>query len=127
MAYAEPETTGCGDSTIWDKKDANVADEIEKCLKGTSIAVQEWNLNVIKGTGFKEKVNKVIAQISQILGIIAVWALVYGWYLLVFSAGEEESIKKGKDIVKWTLIWFLALIFSGTIVLLVINFIYSIS
>jgi hypothetical protein len=52
---------------------------------------------------------------------MAVGALVYAAILFQFANGEDEKIKKAKDIVKWTIIGFILLISASGIIYIVIN------
>jgi hypothetical protein len=70
---------------------------------------------------FKDKINDWIQYIALILWVWAVWALVYAAILLQLSGGEDEQIKKAKNIVKWTIIWFLLLVSASWIIYIVIN------
>lgn len=74
---------------------------------------------------FKDKINKWIKNISLVLWVLAVWALVYAWLIMQFSGWEDEKIKKGKNIIKWTLIWFILLISASGIVYIVINVMFG--
>ena len=58
----------------------------------------------------KEFVEEIILRISAFLFVIAVWVIAYWCIIIVASNWEEEEIKKWKDIIKWTLIWFLWLV-----------------
>lgn len=73
---------------------------------------------------FKTTINNWIKNISLLLWIVAVWALVYAWMLFQFSAWEDDKIKKAKDIFKWTTIWFLLLISASWMIYVVINLVY---
>lgn len=73
---------------------------------------------------FKTTLNRWIKNISLVLWLLAVWCLVYAWLLMQLSAWEDEQIKKWKNIVKWTVIWFLLLIWASWIVYIVINLMY---
>jgi len=42
--------------------------------------------------------------LAAFLGLLAVGAIVYGGLLMTLSGGEDEKIKKGKDIIKWSLL-----------------------
>lgn len=113
----------------WDAKNgsADIAAGIENCIGGSKLVTADWNLNVTDGGGFQQKVNDVIGSISQVILLLAVGSLVYAGYLMVFSGWEEENIKKWKDLIKWTLIGFLWLIFASTIVYLIVNLIYDLA
>lgn len=105
---------------------ADITANINNCLSGTNL-VTSGDLSVENtGWGFHQKINEVIQNIGQIILLLAVGSLVYAGYLMVFSAGEEESIKKGKDIIKWTIFGFLWVLFASTLIYLVVNFVYSI-
>lgn len=70
---------------------------------------------------FKSILNKWIGNIALILWVMAVGALVYAAILFQFANGEDEKIKKAKDIVKWTIIGFILLISASGIIYIVIN------
>jgi hypothetical protein len=80
-----------------------------------------WTPNMKVEDGFKEILEKWVVNISLVLWIFAVGSLVYGWFLLQLSAGEDEKIKKAKNIIKWTLIWFVLMISASGIIYLVIQ------
>lgn len=84
-----------------------------KTVVGGSDMTVEW--------GFKSKINKWIVNLSVFLWVMAVGSLVYAAFLMQISGGADEDIKKGKNIVKNTILWFLALIMASGIVYLVIN------
>ena len=76
--------------------------------------------------GFKYMLQRWTTAIAGVLGLFAVWAIVYGALLMTLSAGEDEKIKKGKDIVKWSILWFIAVVTAGGLIALVVNFIFAI-
>lgn len=84
----------------------------QKVVSSTDMKLETW---------FKKKVNWFITNLMVVLWIIAVWAIVYAWWLMQFSAWEDEQINKAKNIIKWTIIWFLLLISASWIVYIVIN------
>lgn len=84
----------------------------KKVVSSTDMKLETW---------FKKKVNWFITNLMVVLWIIAVWAIVYAWWLMQFSAWEDEQINKAKNIIKWTIIWFLLLISASWIVYIVIN------
>lgn len=88
----------------------------EKVVSADDMTVEWW---------FKDKINEWITNISLILWILAVWALVYAWLLMQLSAWEDEKIKKGKNIIKWTLTGFLLLISASAIVYIIINVMFG--
>lgn len=86
-----------------------------------------WNWDYKVESWMKDLVNWWIKNISLILWILAVWMLVYAGLLMQLSAWEDEKIKRWKDIVKWTLIWFLLLISASSIIYVVVNLVYSLA
>jgi len=91
-----------------------------------------WSSSVIPVTnatiedGFKTMIVKWIDNIAVLLWVMAVGSLIYGALSMTLSTLDDEKIKKSKDIVKWSLIWFVAILSATTIVTLVINFMYEI-
>jgi len=90
-------------------------------LKSCKPKTVVWANNMSVGGWFKAKINNWIKNISLVLWVLAVWSLVYAWLLMQFSAWEDEMIKKSKNIIKWTIIWFILLISASGIVYVVIN------
>lgn len=75
-------------------------------------------------TWFKTQISSIVKNISIVLSLIAVWALVFAGLKMTLSQWKDEDIKKAKDVIKWTIIWYLALISAWAIIAIVINFIY---
>lgn len=105
-------TTGC----TYDEN-GDLSSFLNGCKPKT--VVWWWNMQ-IEGW-FKDKINNWIANIALVLWIWAVWALVYAALLLQFANGEDEKIKKSKDIIKWTMIGFILLISASGVIYVVIN------
>jgi len=97
---------------------------LDGCVSGSDF-VKEWDYTV-EG-GFKNLVNKWIRAIAGVLGLFAVGAIVYGALLMTLSAGEDEKIKKWKDIVKWSIIGFLGVVTAWGLIAILVNFIFAIS
>lgn len=85
---------------------------------GKNLKVGEWT-NIL----FK----KIIANLWILLSLGAVLMIVYSWFLMTLSGWEDEKIKKWKELLKWTLIWYIALLSAGWIISLVISSIYNFS
>jgi hypothetical protein len=75
-------------------------------------------------TWFKTKISTIVKNISIALSLIAVWALVFAGLKMTLSQWKDEDLKKAKDIIKWTLIWYLWMISAWALIAIVINFIY---
>ncbi|PID86459.1 hypothetical protein CSB08_00565 [Candidatus Gracilibacteria bacterium] len=104
----------------------SIGDAIGDCLDDSAV-VKPGSSVELTGTGFKDVLLGWIKSLSIFLSAGAVFAIVYGSLLLTLSGGEDDKIKKGKDIIKWSLIGFLGVIFAGAIISIIINFVYSLS
>jgi hypothetical protein len=59
--------------------------------------------------------------------IIAIGWIVYSGYLFTTSYGNNDTIKKAKEGIKWSLIWLLIALVSQQLINAVINLVYGIS
>lgn len=103
----------------------NVDKNVENCFNNwwsSTVEVTDASIE----TGFKSMIVNWIDNIAVLLWVMAVWSLIYGALSMTLSTWDDEKIKKSKDIVKWSLIWFIAVLSATTIVTLVINFMYEI-
>lgn len=104
---------------------ANVDANVNNCFNnGQSTAVKTNDATI--ETGFKSMISNWVENIALILGLLSVGSLIYGALSMTLSTWDDEKIKKSKDIVKWSIIWFIAILSASTIVSLVINFMYKI-
>ncbi len=104
-----------------DKNTTSISSFLNDC-KPTSVVWGTWSTANMKiENWFKKKINTWVKNISLILWFLAVGSLVYAGLIMQLSAGEDEKIKKAKNIIKWTLLWFLLLISASGIIYLVIN------
>jgi len=99
--------------------------DLSTCLaKSDSKLVDPWyDLDI--DSWFKYKILDWVRNIAGFLGLVAVWALVYAAFMMTISGWEEEKVKKAKDIVKWTLLWFLWVVTASSLIAIVVNFMYS--
>ena len=102
----------------------SVWSQIDWCLNWSKL-VNPSSWVEIK-TGFKEKVAKFTKTLWWILAIFAVWAIAWGSFKMVISGGVEWDIKKGKDAIKWWMVWFLVVVSSSAVILVVVEVMYSI-
>ncbi len=96
---------------------------LEECLNGTSVVPVD---NVDLATGFQTVIVWWVNNIAILLGILAVWSIVFGSLLLTLSTWEDEKIKKAKDVIKWWILGFLGVVTASTIVTIVVKIMYSI-
>lgn len=104
---------------------ASVWGQFDNCLTGTDLVNSAGDMSLT--WGFRTQVINWTTNIATLLGLLAIGAIVYGGLLMTLSVGEDEKIKKWKDIVKWSLLWFLALIMAWALVRVVIEFIFAVS
>jgi hypothetical protein len=101
----------------------NLSVFLEKCKPQKVAGTTDYTLE----TWLKTQVNKWIANVSILLWFIAVAVLVYAAFLFQFAAGEDENITKAKNVIKYTLLWVLLLISSGSIIYVIINTVYFVA
>ncbi len=102
----------------------SIASELDGCLNGSNLVNPGDGLIE---SGIKQKIVYWTSQISGLLGLLAVGAIVYGGLMMTISWGDDEKIKKWKDIVKWALIGFLALIAASGIVRVIVEVMFSVA
>lgn len=108
---------------IWSDFNWSVWSALDTCLSDSNLVDwSNWTIEV----WLKNLINNWVKNIWSVLWLLAVWFIVYWSLLLTLSAWEDEKIKKAKDVIKWSIIGFLWVIFASSIVLLVVNVMYSI-
>ncbi len=104
---------------------SNVKENVGECFtSGQTSAVHVDDAKI--ETGFKSMISNWVENIALILGLLSVGSLIYWALSMTLSTWDDEKIKKSKDIVKWSIIWFIAILSASTVVSLVINFMYQI-
>lgn len=102
---------------------SNIKTSLEWCGFWEKL-VEPWNVE-IGSWGFKVSVLIWIKNIAWFLGLISVWALVYAAFMMTISGWEEEKIKKAKDIIKWTILWFLWVVLASSLITIIVKFMYN--
>ena len=111
---------------IGDKSNLNTSSNLMYCLEWQDSKLVQSNIEDMSiENWFKSKIIDWAKKIAWFLGLIAVWALVYAAFMMAISGWEEEKIKKAKDIVKWTTLWFLWIVTASSLITIIINFMYS--
>ncbi|NDK10021.1 hypothetical protein GW846_04525 [Candidatus Gracilibacteria bacterium] len=103
----------------------NIASSLDGCLSDSNL-VNASGDTLIEGN-VKNKIVDWTAAIAGLLGLIAVGAIVYGAFLMTLSLGDDERIKKGKDIVKWSILGFLGVVVAGALVRIVVELVFSLT
>lgn len=103
---------------LWEGK---IGDSLEACLDGSDV-LQADDLTVT--SWFKKMIVWFIQKISTILAILAVWSIAYWSMVIVTSVWSDDKIKKWRNIIKWSLLWFLILVSASWIIKIIIYFVY---
>jgi len=109
----------CEYSEAW-----SINSNLDNCLSWSDLVDPgDWLIE----SGIKSKLIYWTNQLWGFLGLLAVGAIVYGGLMMTLSWGEDERIKKGKDIVKWAMLWFLGLIVASWIVRVIVEVMFSVA
>jgi hypothetical protein len=96
---------------------------LENCIGKTDLV----NPGDVKISGwFSNTVKKWTKNISVILAVCAVFWIVYGSFMLTTSQWDSEKAKKAKNIILWSIAWFICMVTAPFIVNLVIKIMYSV-
>ena len=99
---------------------------LENCVGDWQTKLVETGSDLDVKTWFKEKITYWTKKIATFLALWAIFSIVFGSLKMVLSTGEEEKVKKAKDIIKWWMIWLLAIVSAGFIVSVVVKLVYSV-
>lgn len=101
----------------------NIASSLDGCLDDTNL-VDASGPTLIEGN-VKYQIISWTNALASFFWLLAVWAIVYGGLLMTLAGWEDEKVKKGKDVVKWSLLWFLWIVVAGALVRVVIELMFS--
>ncbi len=82
------------------------------------------SLGLSTGNPFYVLLN-VIRIVLNLMGIVAMAAIIIAGIYMIISLGNDEQIDKAKKIIKYTLIGLIIILFSRILVGLVTHFLYS--
>lgn len=92
-------------------------------LISVSVSSNEWyDLDSAKG-----KILYITQKLVLLASILAIWWLVFAWIEFTTAYWKDEKHKKWKDIIKWSIIWFVVALISQQLINAVINLIYWVS
>jgi len=111
-------------SWLCDYNGGDIWYELDGCLWNSTL-VSPWD-GLIE-SWVKNKIVYWTNQLAMLLGLLAVWAIVYWALMMTISVWEDEKIKKWKDIVKWAMLWFLGLLVAWWLVRVVIEIMFSVA
>ena len=75
----------------------------------------EWGAGVWE-TGVYNIIGNLIRTLIEYIAVIAVIAIMIWGIMYLISWGEEEKIKKAKNIIIWALVWVLVSVFAWSII-----------
>jgi len=101
----------------------SISSAIDWCLSDSKLVDASWDQSI--EWNFKTKVFGWITKIAWFLWLIAIGAIVWWAFMMVISWGEEEKIKKAKDMIKWAVLWFLWIVLASSLIAIVVNFMYE--
>lgn len=104
----------------------DITTSITNCMSTANVVNPSGDIS-LTWNWFKDVILWWVRSLSIFLSAWAVFWIVYWSLLLTLSWWEDEKIKKWKDLIKWSIIWFLGVVFASVIISIVINFIYSLS
>jgi len=82
-----------------------------------------WTTNFVNTNigWFSEIVVKIINWMNWFVWIAVVLMITYAWFLSLTSFGDEEKLKKSKNIIMYVAIWILVLVSNYLILTFFIN------
>lgn len=107
----------------------NVGDDIwialDECLKDAAVVSLQANENLKADSEnwIKKVVKRFSGVIANILGVVAIGAIAFGWFSMVMSGWEDEKLKKAKDIIKWAIVGLVGILLAEQILNAISNLI----
>jgi len=77
--------------------------------------------NPLGTTNIRTVIGRLITALLGVTGSIALLMFVYGGFLWLISAGSPEKVKKGKEVMKWSVLGLVVIVGAYTIVRAVIT------
>lgn len=103
----------------------SIAGSLDGCLSWSDLVDAGGDIRI--ETGVKNQIIDWTNALAKLFWLLAVGAIVYGGLMMTISWGQDEKIKKWKDIVKWSLLGFLAIVLTGSIIRLIIELVFDIT
>ena len=104
----------------------DITSALTNCLQDSDLVEAKSTKNLNIDEWFKEILINWTTKIATFLALGTIFAIALGSFMMVFSLWEEEKIKKWKDVVKWWIIWLLAVVSAGFVISVVVKLIYTI-
>lgn len=97
--------------------------EIIYCRDGDDCSLESWINEVKEGINdikkdkkFSEWIQDVVKYLLTFISIIAVIYIIYAWFKVLTSAGNDDEVKKSKTTITSVLIWMVIIWLAYAIV-----------
>ena len=105
--------------------DSDISSLLQNCKVDSALDIESGDYTL--EWGFKEKIESIVSNGLIIAGgLVAMMGIIYSAFLLLFSTGEDDKVKKAKDGFLWAILWFIVTLLSSSIVNAVSNIFYEI-
>lgn len=108
-----------------DYSGGSIAGSLDGCLSWSDLVDAGWDMRV--ETGLKNQIISWTVALARFFWLLAVGAIVYGGLMMTISVGQDEKVKKWKDIVKWSLLGFLAIVLTWSIIRVIVELVFDIA
>ena len=99
----------------------------KKWVKNTAWLVSTKSNAWYEIVNARNKVISIAQKLVILASLLAIWWIVYAGIMLTTAYWDDGKIKKWKDAIKFSIIWFLIAIISQQLVNAIINLIYWVS
>ncbi len=80
-----------------------------------------WKLSwVVTDIWFSQYIQNIVTYLLTFVSVIAVIYLIYAWFITLTSAGDEDKVKKTKQIMIYVIVWILIIWFAWGILSFII-------
>ncbi len=80
------------------------------------VELVKWSINDIDTTWTAtDKIQEIIIFLLWFITLIAVIYIIYAWFRILTSSGEDEVIKNSKKTIIYVIVWILVIWFAWTI------------
>lgn len=107
----------------WYSEGATLSDNLKWCLQDSALV--SWSEDLKIDSWFKDYIVRWTNNISLYLWIFSVLGIVLWSFNLVSSAWKEDKITKAKNVIKWSIVWFIWVITSALIINLIVKIMFS--
>jgi hypothetical protein len=99
----------------WDDASITYCQNGECWLKEWIETVKRSISDIDTTSTFSEKIQEIIVFLLTFLTLVAVIYIMYAWFKILVSNGEDEAIKKSKKTIIYVIVWIVVIWFAYTI------------